>query len=206
MAAACELIDEAGIDAFGMRTLARRLDTSTATIYRHVTGMEELRILVVDRLLGEVRASAATRRSPGSWQEAARRDFLLFHDALSRHPNLLGLFASEVPIGPNGLAVRERTITRLLEFGFPVSLAARAYTTLAHYVIGFLAQQHAPDAPGPRQAAALRRYYLELDPVAYPSTVAAAEALTTVSHDDEFLEGLQFILDGIDTALARGGD
>ncbi len=122
---------------------------------------------------------------------------------MSAHPNLLPLLASHVPIGPNGLAVREETIARLVAFGFPVELAARVYTTLGHYVIGFLVQQQAPDAPGPGHAVALRSYYRKLDPELYPFTVAAAEALTAVSPEDEFLEGLQFIFDGIDTALAQ---
>jgi len=186
-----------------MRALAERLDTSTATLYRHVAGREELMLYVVDRLLGEVRANATDEPGPEGWQEAARRRLLRLHRALSAHPNLLPLLASYVPIGPNGLAVREQTIAQLVGFGFPVELAARVYTTLGHYVIGFLAQQHAPDAPGPEQAEALRSYYRKLDPGVYPSTVAAAGALTTVSPRDEFLEGLQFIFDGIDVALAR---
>ena len=70
-------------------------------------------------------------------------------------------------------------------------------------MIGFLVQQHAQDAPGPEHAVELRSYYRKLDPDLYPFTVAAAEALTTVSPEDEFLEGLQFIFDGIDAALAR---
>jgi len=203
IAAASELIDERGAGAFSMRALAERLDTSTATLYRHVAGRDELIVYVVDRLLGELLEDTAEGRTPRTWQDAARRRLLLFHRALSEHPNLVALLASHVPIGPNGLAVREQTITELVGFGFPVELAARVYTTLGHYVIGFLVQQQAPDAPGPQQAAALRRYYRGLDPEQYPSTVAAAEALTTVPPEAEFLEGLQFILDGIDAARTR---
>jgi AcrR family transcriptional regulator len=206
IAAAAELIDEGSLSTFSMRALAQRLDTSTATLYRHVTGREELMVHVVDRLLGELRASPAGGPPPRGWQDALRRRFLLFHRALSDHPNLLPLLASQVPVGPNGLAVREETITELATFGFPVALAARVYTTLGHYVIGFLAQAHAPEALAPGQAAALRAYYRGLDPMLYPSTVVAADALTTVSPQDEFLEGLQFILDGIEAARSRGED
>ena len=203
MAAAAGLIDEAGLSAFNMRALALRLDTSTATLYRHVSSRDELLVHVVDRLLGELRSSATREPPPHGWKDAMRRRFLRLRRGLSDHPNLLPLLASQVPIGPNGLAVREETIAELAAYGFPVELAARVYTTLGHYVIGFLAQAHAPDSQARVQAAALRAYYRGLDPVLYPSTVAAADALTTVSAREEFLEGLQFILDGIEAARHR---
>jgi AcrR family transcriptional regulator len=200
VAAAGELVDEIGVTAFSMRALAARLGTSTATLYRHFEGKDELMVHVVDRFLGEVQASAARGRAR-TWQQAARQRLMGLHEALSAHPNLLPLLVEEVPIGPRALAIREATITELIGFGFTVELAARAYTTLAHYVVGFVAQQHAPGAPGPRQAAELRSYFLGLDPERFPSTVAAADALTTVPPAAEFLEGLQFILDGIDRAV-----
>jgi hypothetical protein len=116
---------------------------------------------------------------------------------------MLPLLVAQVPIGPNALALRERTIAELVEHGFSLRLAARAYTTLAHYVIGFAVQQQAPGAPTPADAAALGTYYRGLDRERYGLTVAAADALTAVPAEDEFLEGLGFVLDGIDRA--RGG-
>jgi AcrR family transcriptional regulator len=198
---AAELVDEVGAGALTMRLLAERLHTSTATLYRHVSGKEELMVLVVDRLLGD---EAEPAIPPGDWRAMAREASLGFHRALSRHPNLLPLFVMQVPIGPNALALRERILATLVRSGFSERLAARAYTALAHYVIGFAVQQHAPGAPGPADAAALGAYYGGLDPERYPLTVAAADDLTAVPLEDEFLEGLDFILDGIDTSLGRG--
>jgi AcrR family transcriptional regulator len=184
-----------------MRALAARLNTSTATLYRHVAGKDELMIYVLDRFLGSIETKASDRPAR-TWQDAARRRLVRLHEAPAEHPNLLPLLVAEVPIGPNGLAVREETIAEMTRFGFPTELAARAYTTLAHYVIGFAMQQHTPGAPGPRQAAQLRDYYRGLDPGRFPATVAAADALTTVPLEAEFREGLQFILDGIGYAAS----
>jgi AcrR family transcriptional regulator len=187
-----------------MRLLAERLDTSTATLYRHVAGKEELMVYVVDCLFAELEAAGDHWESPvRNWREAAQRVSLQFHRALSEHPNVLPLLVTQVPIGPHGLAVRERTVSILVKFRFSPQLAARAYTTLAHYVIGFAVQQHAPGAPGPEDAAALGDYYRGLDPELYPATVAAADDLTAVSLEEEFLEGLEFIIDGIDRARRR---
>jgi AcrR family transcriptional regulator len=201
---ASELVDEVGISAFNMRLLAERLNTSTTTLYRHVAGKEELMVYVVDQLLAEVEAAGDPGETrPSTWRDAARHGSLQFHRVLSEHPNLLPLLVTQVPIGPHGIAVRERIISTCVDFGFSPQLAARAYTTLAHYVIGFAVQQHAPGAPGPEQASALGEYYRGLDPQLYPHTVAAADHLTAVPLEDEFLEGLQFVIDGIDRARRR---
>ena len=197
---AAELVDEAGPNAFNMRLLAERLGSSTAMLYRHVASKEELMVYVVDRLLSEV-ADDPDDDAPRSWQEAARRIAIRFHKALSQHPNVLPLLAAQVPIGPNGLAIRERTIGTLVEFGFSPRLAARAYTTIAQYIIGFATIER--NSPTPEDDAALGDYYRSLDPDTYPHTVAGADALTGVSLEDELAEGLQLILDGIDRARRR---
>ena len=202
--AALELVERVGVDAFTMRALAEQLDTSTATLYRHVDGKDDLMVHVVDKVLGVI-ASTAQKDDSASWQQATRARLLRLHDALSSRPKLLPLLADEVPIGPNGLAAREAAIAELVAYGFEIGLAARVYTTLAHYTVGFAVQQHAPGAPTPGEAAALRRYYRTLDPDRFPSTRAAAQALTGVSARDEFLEGLQFILDGIEPQLTPSG-
>ena len=44
-----------------------------------------------------------------------------------------------------------------------------------------------------------------ITPSMHARTVAAAADLTAVTLEDEFLEGLQFILDGIDRARGRQG-
>src|ERR1700750_162796 len=41
---AADLVDEFGVDGVNMRLLAERLATGTATLYRHVTGKDELMV------------------------------------------------------------------------------------------------------------------------------------------------------------------
>lgn len=203
--AALELIDEIGIDAFHMRLLAQRLNTSTATLYRHVSGKEELMVYVVDRLLADVEVSDDDSESPPrTWREATRRTALRFHRTLSEHPNAIPLLVAQIPVGPNAMASRERSMATFVEFGFSPSLAARAYTTIAQFVIGFAVLE--PGSPDPVDAAALGGHYRHLDPNVYPHTVAVADALTSVPLEEEFLEGLQIILDGIDRARRRRQD
>ena len=124
---------------------------------------------------------------------------------LKDHPNALPLLVSQVPVGPNALAIRERSVAVLLACGFPLDLAARAYTAVAHYVVGFALQQHAPGAPQREDAAKLRDFYLALDANTYPATVAVADELTSVPLSEEFRFGLQLVLDGIERARKAAG-
>jgi AcrR family transcriptional regulator len=197
VAAALELIDTVGADGFHMRLLAERLNTSTATLYRHVRSKEELVVYVVDRLLADVQASEDEREPPArDWQSAARQTAVRFHRALSQHPNVVPLLIAQIPVGPSAMAVREQSIAAFARFGFSPRLAARAYTTIAQFVIGFAVLE--PGSPTAADAAALGDHYRNLDPELYPHTIAAAEALTSVPPEHEFLEGLQIILNGID--------
>lgn len=204
VAGAAELLDEVGTSAFTMRLLAERLGTSTATLYRHVASKDELLAYLVDRVFADITAEREPATDPPpTWQEAALDASLHFHSVLAAHPNLLPLLVTQVPVGPNALAARERIIAAYVHYGFSARLAARAYTTLARYVIGFAVQAYAPGAPGPEDAAALSDYYRSLDDDVYPLTVTAADALTGVSPEEEFLEGLQYTIDGIDGARQR---
>ena len=198
---ALEVVDEVGTDAFSMRLLADRLGSGTATLYRHLAGKDELMAYVVDRLLGEVGIETdGDTLSDTTWQRATARGASAFYDVLKNHPNALPLLVTQVPVGPNALIQRERSLAVLLACGFPLDLAARTYTAVAHYVVGFALQQHAPGAPQRGDAARLRAFYRALDAKIYPATVAAADELTSVPLDEEFQFGLQLVLDGIERA------
>jgi AcrR family transcriptional regulator len=184
-----------------MRLLAERLNTSTATLYRHVRGKEELMVYVADRLLAGLQASDDEPEPLRTWQEATRRVAVRFHRTLSKHPNAIPLLAAQIPVGPNAMAARERSMATFVEFGFSSRLAARAYTTIAQFVVGFAVLD--PGSMDPAEAVALGAHYRHLDPDVYPHTVAVADELTSVPLEEEFLEGLEIILDGIDRARRR---
>jgi AcrR family transcriptional regulator len=203
---ALEIVDEVGTDAFSMRLLADRLGSGTATLYRHLASKDELMAYVVDRILGEVDIETdADTLSFTTWQDATARGASAFYEVLKNHPNALPLLLSQVPVGPNALLNRERSLAVLLASGFPLDLAARAYTAVAHYVVGFALQQHAPAAPQLEDAAKLRDFYRALDANTYPASVAAADELTSVPLDEEFRFGVQLVLDGIELARKAAG-
>ena len=199
VAAALELVEAQGADALSMRSLAQRLESGTATLYRRFATRSELVSTVIDHILGEVDVAALTVAEL-TWQEACMSFAQHMFDALSRHGNVAPLLVEYTPMGPNALANRELCLSVLLDNGFPPAVAAHAYATLARYVLGFAIQQSGAAPGGGQQGqrdAELSAVFHQLDPSRYPATVSVADELP-VPLDEEFEFGLRLIVGGLD--------
>ncbi len=203
--AALEAVDEVGPQAFNMRMLADKLDSGTATLYRHFSSKDEILVYVVDRVIGELPVDDAAIAGL-TWQQACWVTALGIRRMLSAHPKMFPLLASQIPMGPNGLRARERGISLLLANGFTPDLAAKAYVTVVHYVLGFAIQQHASGgAMDVDERRELGRFFSGLDPKVFPSTVKLAKHLAEMPIEEEFHFGLQLIIDGLEVARSPKG-
>jgi AcrR family transcriptional regulator len=196
---ALEIVDEQGAEALSMRALAQRLDSGTATLYRHFSSRADVVAHVIDRVFGTAEVDVAAL-SAMPWPEACKAAAHSMFDALLRHRRVTPLLAGGVPVGPNAMAARERMIAFLLANGFPPDLAARTYATLSRYVLGFAIQLD--DNRDGLDDARLARVFHELDPGQFPATVAVSDHLP-VPWQDEFGFGLELIVDGLTQALQR---
>jgi AcrR family transcriptional regulator len=201
VAAALELVEAQGADALSMRSLAQRLESGTATLYRRFATRSELISTVIDHILGEVDVDARTVAGL-PWQEACISFARNMFDALGRHGNVAALLVEYTPMGPNALANRELCLSVLLDNGFPAAAAAHAYATLARYVLGFAIQLSGASAA--EQDADLAAAFHELDPSRYPATAAVADELP-VPLEEEFEFGLQLIVAGLESLQDRVG-
>ncbi|MET7451602.1 TetR/AcrR family transcriptional regulator [Streptomyces sp. NPDC005574] len=203
VAAAVQIVDEEGADALSMRTLAQRLGSGTATLYRHFDNRAALVAHVVDRMFGGIEVKDEELAAMG-WRDACRAGVQAMFDAVSRHENVAPLLVEGIPAGPNAMAVRERCIAVLLADGFPPKVAAHAYATLSRFVLGFAIQvrgHHGAEQPGgDAEASAVFR---AADPSLYPATAAVADWMP-VPLEDEFRFGLELVLDGL--SRLRDGD
>jgi AcrR family transcriptional regulator len=190
--AAVELVDERGADALSMRSLALRLESGTATLYRHFSNRAELVAMVIDHILGEAGLDPRTLAAL-PWQQACASIAQNMFDALSRHGNVASLLVEYTPVGPNALIKRELCLSILLDNGFPPAVAAHAYATLARYVLGFAVQQQA----GPEQEVVLADTFRRLDAARYPATRAVSGHLP-VALQEEFTFGLKLIVAGLE--------
>src|ERR1051325_9166726 len=106
LATALQIVDEEGADALSMRTLAQRLGSGTATLYRHFDSRAALISQVVDRMFGEVELDAAELVATG-WRQACWTVAHTMFDVLGRHKNVAPVLAERIPVGPNAMAQRE---------------------------------------------------------------------------------------------------
>jgi AcrR family transcriptional regulator len=193
---ALRVVNEEGADALSMRTLAQRLDTGTAVLYRAVANRAELIGHVVDFVFGEVEFDPDVFFG-ADWQQACLCAAQAMFDTLRRHRGIAPLLIEQVPTGPNTLALRERILAMLLENGFAPDAAARAYATTARYVVGFAAQLHGDDTVANLEATALSALFHELDPTDFPATIAVADYLPSMALEEQFRFGLQLLVAGL---------
>ena len=194
LVAALELVDAQGADALSMRSLAQRLGSGTATLYRHFGSRSELVALVVDRMIGEIDMRAIASLP---WQHACMSFAQSMFDALGQHGNVASLLIGHVPVGPNALAQRELVLSVLLDNGFTPATAAHAYATVSRYVLGFAIQLSGSTVADDQRDAEVSAAFHRLDPSRYPATVAAADELP-VPLEEEFEFGLRLIVAGLE--------
>lgn len=203
---ALQIVDEGGADALSMRSLAQRLNSSTATLYRHFPNRAALIDAVIDRVIGEIDVHAEEIRT-GTWEQACRRIANDYFAALNRHTGVALLLSDRSPVGPNGAMVRERWLEAMLRNGFPVDVAVRSGALISSYVQGFGIQ-----LGGQRAVAGLDEELLPaaaqmLDQAGFPATAIALRAgVIPVSLEDEFAFGLDLILNGLAGALDASRD
>ncbi|MCD9874992.1 TetR/AcrR family transcriptional regulator [Streptomyces guryensis] len=195
VATALQIVDEEGSDALSMRTLAQRLGSGTATLYRHFDNRAALVAHVVDRVFGVVELNGDELRAMG-WERALRTVAHTMFDALARHRNAARLLVERIPLGPNAMALRERCLAVLLDSGFPPRVAAYAYATLARYVLGFAVQVNGHGGAEQPDDAQLSAVFQSVDPGLFPATVTVAGAMP-VPIEEEFSFGLELLLSGL---------
>jgi TetR/AcrR family tetracycline transcriptional repressor len=203
---ALQIVDEAGADALSMRSLAQRLNSSTATLYRHFPNRAALAVAVIDRVLGEI-ASLSGKLPDADWREMVHTMANDYFAALTRHLGVAKLLADHTPAGPNAMALREFWLASMLNKGFPVELAVRVGALVASYVQGFAIQLAGQRVAEELDDGALAAAIGRLDPAEFPALMIAWKSgAAPVPLVDEFAFGLELILDGLGAVLDASRD
>jgi TetR/AcrR family tetracycline transcriptional repressor len=191
---AIQIVDEEGADALTLRRLAKSMNSGTATLYRNFESREALIAQVVDRLFAEMEASMPEVAGLG-WKQACRMLANHMFTTLRRHRGAAQLLIKAIPNGPNAMIQRERSLAILLNNGFSAPLAARAYATLARYVLGFAIQFSDNGASGEDDAKQAEAFH-RLDWSAFPATLFVIGELP-LPLDEEFSFGLDLMIYGL---------
>jgi AcrR family transcriptional regulator len=204
LSAAVALADRDGVGSLSMRRLARELGVEAMSLYHHVPGKQALLDGMVDLVFGEIDLP-----SGDDWRAAMRRRAVSARQVLSRHPWAIALMESRRTPGPANLRHHDAVLGCLRRAGFPVALAAHAYSLLDAYIYGFALQEASLPFTTPEETAEVARSIMaEVPAGAYPHlTELAVEHVLQPGYDygDEYQFGLELLLDGLERAAAAAG-
>jgi len=203
VAAAIEVLDEAGFAGLSMRRVAERLGTGAASLYAHVSGREELLELVFDALVAQVKLEEP---DPGRWREQVHRLLRDLRDTLAAHTDAALAGLGRVPTAPQTLAAAEVLTAVLRAGGLTDRVIALGFDQLILYVSAFAYEaglyRKTDPAELERYFAGVHAFYASLPPERYPVLAAIAPDMTGVGGDERFEFGLDVIIAGLEAASA----
>jgi AcrR family transcriptional regulator len=186
---ALQIVDTEGADALTLRYLAKKLNSGTATLYRKFQSREDLVAQVVDLLFLQMETTMPDITGL-DWREACRLLATHMFTVLGNHRGAARLLLESFPNGSSAMRQRERIFDLFLSNGFSAPLAAKAYATLARFVLGFAIQL--PDHKSFQQAGAFEN----VEWTHFPATLSVIKDLP-VPLEVEFSFGLNLMINGL---------
>ncbi|MFJ1455189.1 TetR/AcrR family transcriptional regulator [Nocardia sp. N2S4-5] len=194
--AACRILDRDGIDSLTMRRLATELDSRASSLYRHVTGREELLVHVTDHILGEI----STPEQHTHWQQSIEQIAISLRQAMIRHPWITQAGIQSPLFGPNAMRLRELFWRPMDQAGYPPEVTVRTYYAVLHYTIcsALLALTAFPPQyrdPQQRPSTDLDKLLTLLPADKYPTVVKLGGHALHPDLERDFLQGLRALIE-----------
>jgi AcrR family transcriptional regulator len=198
--AAVAFADENGIAALSMRKLGETLGVEAMSLYNHVASKGDLLDGMIDVVFSEIGLPSGA----DGWKPAMRQRAVSAREVLSRHRWAIGLMESRTSPGPATLRHHDAVIGCLRQAGFPVALAAHAFSVLDSYIYGFALQEASlPFHTGQETAELAGMIMARFTPGEYPhlTELTVKHVLQPgYDHANEYEFGLTLILNGLETA------
>lgn len=196
IATACvRLADAEGLRALSMRRVAEEIGTGAASLYRYVSGKDDLLSLMYDRVTGECEFAPATGDLRADVLDAAERARGLYR----RHGWLTEVRPGT--LGPNGLRYLDHMVAILAPAGLTPAATMHGIAMISGWVTVFAGQEasgRAVDAAG----GGAEHIAAMLSLGDYPHLTAlfggaGAPAEAPVDNDAAFRAGIDALLFGI---------
>jgi AcrR family transcriptional regulator len=198
---ALALADASGIESLTMRKLGEAVGVEAMSLYNHVPSKGDLLDGLIDLVFSEIELPSGA----DGWKTAMRQRAISARAVLSRHRWAIGLMESRTSPGPATLRHHDAVIGCLRQAGFPVALAAHAYSALDSYIYGFALQEASLPFDTSEQTSELAQAIVAQFPAdEYPHLAEFTfEHVLRPGYDygSEYEFGLDLILDGLEKAL-----
>lgn len=210
------IADAEGLAALSMRRVATELDIATMSLYRYVSGKDELVVLMADAALGE---DKLPEPPPPGWRARLELVARLQWTIYRRHPWLAQVMSfTRPPLIPNGMAHTDWTMRAVDGLGLDFETMIQVAVTLASYVRG-TAVNLEPEAQAEQDTGLTTEQWLK-SRESEMAVILASGALPMFSRIltqggldpdldlhldlDTLVEfGLQRVLDGIEVLIAQ---
>ncbi len=210
--AAIRLADAEGLEAVSMARVAHELGFTTMSIYRYVDNKEDLLQLMWN---ASAEGAGTVVLEGRTWRERLRHWALIQRQSLAAHPWITQMPLATPPAAPNSLAFVEKGLSALDGTALKDDDKLRVVGALSSYTLSEArmandaarAAKKAESAGGREAAWDFRALLRELvDEPSYPrlhGIAWAPQRHPQPSETDEFLFGVELILDGVEALVER---
>jgi AcrR family transcriptional regulator len=199
---ALALADAEGIDAVGIRRLARELGVTPMALYWHFKDKSALLHALGDRLLGGLEL---TLDRHATWSEQLRSLVMSLSAVLRAHPAAAVLIGSlPTTASENALRATEVALDILRRAGFPPDEAAHVTTQIVRTTTSMVIAELDEIPPSGESAVDKEAFLRSLPPDRFPRVIEAAGPLSASEDPERFYElVIELILAGVEAAAAR---
>ena len=208
VAAAVKVAASEGLAAVSMSRVAAELGSSAMSLYRYVTAKDELLELMIDSVFDP---SVAPAPEGEGWRAGMARWAWTYHDALRRHPWVLRVPISGPPVTPNQIAWLEDGLRSLGGTGLAEGEKMSVILLVSGYVRNeatLAADLAAAAGAGQLMPTWSQQLVILTDAERFPALHAALGSGVFDQDDDpddEFVFGLERVLDGIEALVRTRG-
>ena len=192
VAAAIDLLDRDGPDAFSMRRLGAALKVDPMAVYHHLPNKAALFDAVVDTVWA--RTVLEEPDADATWQQVVTSIFHALRGELLAHPKLVSIVATRPVATPHMLTLVERALGWLDSAGLPPAEAMKLLDCLVGYTVGKVAGEVREPVGGP--GVPTEQVYGALTPETHPHVVTAMTSGYGWQPDEEFTRGLDAMVAG----------
>jgi AcrR family transcriptional regulator len=201
VAAAIEVLDEAGVAGLTMRRVAQQLGTGAASLYAHVAGRDELLELVFDELIGQV---ALPEADPARWRDQLRGMLREFHEVLVSHRDAALAGMGRVPTSPRALAATEALVAVMEAGGLSERVIILGIDQIMLWLCASAFEEGMLERSGMR-AEDVDRYYADLDTFfarlpadRFPALARFTPGMSGYGDRERFEFGLDLLIAGLE--------
>jgi len=209
VAAGVKVAATEGLGAVSMARVAKELGSGTMSLYRHISGREDLVVLMYDSVVGEL--VQELWRPTGDWRADLASVAHQVRATLLRHPWLSGEIPGRPALGTNSLRRHEAALAAAAPLTGDITFAAGVVDVVLAYVFGTVTQELAELQAQRRSGLTKEQWQASVGPYIreviesgeYPQFARRVIEGEDRTAEEVFAFGLAVVLDGIAARAPR---